>query len=129
MTAQTLFNSAELALAAYASLVQGDTRLQTSALQAQGKIMSAKESEEFALRYPTVVTAFNDTATSFNATVFKDTAGNMMLAIRGTQEAGDFVPTDANIALNGAGYDQIVAMFNWWQRATSLEGELVAQRL
>ena len=108
MTAQTLFSSAELALAAYASLVQGDTRLQTSALQAQGNVMSAKASEEFALRYLTVVTAFNDTATSFNATVFKDAAGNITLAIRGTQETGDFLPTDANIALNGAGYDRLL---------------------
>lgn len=91
--------------------------------------MSAKQAEGFSLRYSEIVTQFNDviTSTSFSATMFKDVLGNLTLAIRGTQELNDFIPTDTNIALNGSGYDQIVAMSNWWQRAASAAGTLVPQ--
>ena len=126
MTTQILFQQAELALAAYATLTTAALSSQGLALGEAG--MSARQAEEFARRYPTVVTQFNDTATSFSATVFADASGNLTLAIRGTLEAGDFVPTDANIGLYGAGYDQIVAMVNWWQRATApVSGPGVAQ--
>ncbi|MCU7860758.1 MAG: hypothetical protein KZQ86_13220, partial [Candidatus Thiodiazotropha sp. (ex Lucinoma kastoroae)] len=56
-----------------------------------------------------------------------DTTGNLTLAIRGTLEAGDFLPTDADILLHGAGYDQILAMKNWWLRATAPSGQEVQQ--
>jgi hypothetical protein len=132
-----LFNNANLALAAYASLVAGPTADQTGALQDAAAGMSSKQALEFAARYPTIVSQFNDTAaegglgTSFSATVFKDTAGNVTVAIRGTAEltgtSNDLFPTDANIALNGTGYDQIVAMYNWWLRESNSEGQLVSQ--
>lgn len=73
-------------------------------------------------------------ATSFSATVFKDTAGdapgNLILAIRGTLERSgtpNDLTTDADIFTAGAGYDQIVAMANWWRRASSAPGQLVQQ--
>lgn len=121
----TLYQNAELAIAAYATLSQGPTSDQLQNLRAQG--FSEKQSTEFARRYPTVVTQYTDTATSFSATVFKDTAGNLTLAIRGTLEGGDFIPTDVDIAGYGAGYDQIAAMYNWWKRAASPAGQSVDQ--
>src|SRR3990167_3519104 len=126
MNTKNLFDNAELALAAYATLTTSDLATQTTALKNAG--LSASQADNFAPRYQ-VVTQFNDTpieggtGTSFSATVFKDTSGNLTLAIRGTLELtgnpNDIIPTDANIAFNGAGYDQIVAMYNWWTRASS----------
>ncbi|MEZ5617333.1 MAG: hypothetical protein R3E40_03525 [Rhodocyclaceae bacterium] len=130
-----LFNDAELALAAYANLMQGYLSDQRARLEAAG--FSAKQAEEFARKYPTVVAQFNDTVaegglgTSFSATVFKDAAGNLTLAIRGTAELmgspNDILPTDANIAIAGAGYDQVVAMWNWWQRVSNAANASVVQ--
>jgi hypothetical protein len=121
-----IFDTSELALAAYANLTPGVTNdsVRREALVAAG--MSAKQAEEFARKYPTVITQFNDTpaeggmGTSFSATVFRDASGNLTLAIRGTAElwgtSNDLSPADRQILLSGAGYDQIVAMWNWWQR-------------
>ncbi|MEZ5614543.1 MAG: calcium-binding protein [Rhodocyclaceae bacterium] len=130
-----LFSDAELALAAYARLLQGPSTDQSARLEAAG--FSAKQAEEFARRYPVVVTQFNDTVaegglgTSFSATVFKDSANNLTLAIRGTAELigspNDILPTDANIGTAGAGYDQIVAMWNWWQRVSNPAATTVTQ--
>lgn len=123
---QSLFNNAELALAAYIQLVLGDTKDQLSDLVGNDG-MSAKQAEEFARRYPSVLTQYNDAVSSFSATVFKDTSGDLALAIRGTLEVGDFIPTDADIKTYGAGYDQIVAMYNWWRRIASPAGQGVNQ--
>lgn len=120
MSTQALFDSAELSFAAYSTLSRGETRLQIAALLDRGNGMSLTQATEFAKRFPTVVTEFNDTpaedgmGTSFSATVFKDSTGKLTLAIRGTRELfrtpSDLVPTDADIASSGAGYDQIAAM-------------------
>ena len=120
-----LYQNAELAMAAYATLSQGPTSDQLQNLRAQG--FSEKQAEEFATRYPVVVTQFTDTETSFSATVFADAVGNLTIAFRGTLEAGDIIPTDANIFLYGAGYDQIVAMYNWWVRETTPVGQSTEQ--
>ena len=123
-------SNAELALASYANLSPGIPN--TTALHDDGKGMSAAQAADFSDRY-TIVTQYNDTpaengmGTSFSATVFRDTSGNLTLAIRGTLEGGDYMPTDADIALHGAGYDQIVAMYNWWQREATPSGQMVAQ--
>jgi len=97
--------------------------------------MSASQAKQFAQTY-SVVTQYTDTpaegglGTSFSATVFKDAQGNLTLAIRGTAEligSPNDLTTDADIALAGAAYDQIVAMYNWWQRETAPKDSLVAQ--
>ncbi|MEZ5614545.1 MAG: hypothetical protein R3E35_04955 [Rhodocyclaceae bacterium] len=128
-TIPQIYDQSELALAAYANLTPGVTNdlVRREALVAAG--FSAKQAEEFARKYPVVVTQFNDTVaegglgTSFSATVFKDASGNLTLAIRGTAELfsspSDLFPTDATIATSGVGYDQIVAMWNWWQRVSN----------
>lgn len=99
----TLFNNADLALASYSDLLQGETANQRAALtQATGARMSLTQATAFAARFPTIVAQFNDTAaeggmgTSFSATVFKDASapGKLTLAIRGTLETiGDLIPT------------------------------------
>lgn len=138
MNVQTIFDSAEIAFASYAVLRPGDLQTQLSALQMRGGGLSAIQAEEFAKKYPTVVTQYNDTlsegglGTSLSATVFKDASGNLTLAIRGTAEltgsqSNDLFPTDADIAFNGAGYDQIVALHNWWRRVSSPSGSTVLQ--
>ncbi|MDD5391304.1 MAG: hypothetical protein PHD37_18355, partial [Gallionellaceae bacterium] len=132
-TIPMISNASELALAAYANLTPGatDVPIRQAALVIAG--LSPKQAEEFAKKYPEILTQYTDTpaegglGTSFSATVFKDTAGNLTLAIRGTLEPGDFVPTDADIALAGAGFDQIVALWNWWQRVSHAAGTLVPQ--
>ncbi|WP_154716610.1 hypothetical protein [Sterolibacterium denitrificans] len=64
--------SAELALAAYASLSQGNSN--TEHLKEAG--LSDKQAELFASNY-TVLTQYTDSGTSFSATVFKDAGGNL----------------------------------------------------
>ena len=60
--------------------------------------------------------------------MFKESGTNKLtVALRGTADAGDYLPTDADIFVNGAGYDQIVAMQNWWLRETSASNTMVAQ--
>ena len=94
--AVSLFNNSELALASYSVLLQGDTANQRAALtQATGAQMSVAQATEFARRFPTVISQFNDTVaeggsgTSFSATVFKDATGNMTVAIRGNNPGSD----------------------------------------
>ncbi|MCK6385948.1 MAG: hypothetical protein L6Q52_16650, partial [Rhodocyclaceae bacterium] len=131
---QDIYINAELSLASYATLANNSVTADPANLSAlRNAGMSTKQAEEFAKKYPTILTQFNDTVdegglgTSFSATVFKDASGNLTLAIRGTLEAGDFVPTDANIATAGVGYDQVVAMWNWWQRASNVANASVTQ--
>jgi hypothetical protein len=128
-----LLNSAELALASYANLKKGPTgdSINLDALSPQiDPLSSLVQTTAFAARYPTVVTQYADTitggmGTGFNATVFKDTAGldtpgKLTLAIRGTDDLfGNDRTADSDIAFSSSGYDQVVAMVNWWARASA----------
>jgi hypothetical protein len=69
--------------------------------------------------------------TGLSLTVFKDIATNQLtLAIRGTtlSDLGD-ATTDLSIAANGAGYDQIAALYSWWQRASTAPDTMVVAPL
>lgn len=83
MTILDAFDQAQAALASYANLASGDTRAQTNSLQQGGDGLSAAQAEDFAKKFPTVLTQYNDTfaegglGTSFSATVFADAAGNL----------------------------------------------------
>src|SRR6266498_1116952 len=130
MNVQAMFSFSELAFAAYATLIRGSTTAQQAALEAADVGMSPKQAEEFARLYPTVVTSFDDAPnTSFQVTVFKDTAGdlpgNLTIAFRGTTIPED-LSTGLDIVGFGTGYDQIVAMANWWLRA-SAKDQMVQQ--
>ena len=137
MNTQVLFNAAELSLASYSTLVHGETGQQTLALQSTGTGMSPTQATAFAARFPEVVTQYADSAagglgTGFNATVFRDVAGNLTLAIRGTDSLGvtgdaSDLSTGFDIVGSGAGYDQIVAMVNWWNRTSAPAGQMVNQ--
>jgi len=135
MTAVTrLFNDAEMAAAAYADLLSGpmDNDLNRTALSAaEGGGMSLTQVEKFATRYPTAVAQYDDAkngTTSFSATIFKNTVanvpGSLTLAFRGTREQSgtpNDLTTDLDIFNSGAGYDQIVAMANWWRKVSAAE--------
>lgn len=123
-----IFMQSQMALAAYSSLASGISgQAYIDSLVDQGRGMSDSQANQFAKTY-SVVTQYNDTpaegglGTSFSATVFQDGAGKLTLAIRGTAEligSPNDLTTDADIALAGAAYDQIVAMYNWWKRETT----------
>jgi hypothetical protein len=129
-SATTLFSAAELAQASYDKLQAGaaNTDFNLGVLTRPRVGMSLTQATAFAKRFPTVVASYDDLpGTGFQATVFKDTSGavpgNLTLAIRGTEDSGgDFFPTDADILTGGAAYDQIVAMVNWWKRASADPG-------
>ena len=125
----SLFNYADLAFAAYANLNSGDTNLPVNIDALAGPTgagMSLTQSTAFASRHPTVVTTSSDPTTGFQVTVFKDSTGNLTVAFRGTEIPQD-LPTGADIVGSGAGYDQIVAMVNWWARASASPGQMVQQ--
>ena len=115
---------AQLAQAAYADLVDGLTSGQEENLQAQA-LFASTQATELTQTYSRVVAKFGD-ATGFSATVFSDGPGNLVLAIRGTDGLED-IPTDGDIFAAGAAYEQIVAMVNWWNRASAATSELVTQ--
>ncbi len=135
MTTQDfIFQNAELSIASYAVLDFGVTNTDKNldALVRAG--MTLSQSEDFARRFPVVITQYADIlapggmGTGFNATVFKDssTPGNITLAIRGTDALfSNDAAADSSIAVSGAAYDQIVAMVNWWLRATTLKDQTV----
>src|SRR4051812_3697585 len=122
MNTQVLSSIAQAAQASYESLSAGDTLdILARKLQTSRGGFSLTQSQNFAFEQ-SVVLQYNDdevesggTGTSLSLTVFKDTSGQLTLAIRGTLEFADFTPTDANIFTMGAGYDQIAALYNWWQ--------------
>jgi hypothetical protein len=127
--------TAQLAQAAYGTLPNGITGAELArALQLPVTGFTPTQAQNFAATH-TVVLQYNDDApgsggngTSLSATVFKDKNGQLTLALRGTLEfGGDVTPTDRDILLDGAGYDQIAALYSWWMRASNPVGTLVAQ--
>jgi Ca2+-binding RTX toxin-like protein len=128
-------NAAQLALAAYGVLQNGETRLQLDALRRAD--FTDRQAEEFARGNPAVLAQFNDAiaeggmGTGLSATLFKDAAGNLTLAIRGTDRlspgSGSDLGTGLDIVTKGAAYDQIVALSNWWRRVSAPAGTRVAQ--
>lgn len=120
--ASTIFENAELSMAAYATLNMLPLEEQTTALKNAG--MVGAQADMFAPRYR-IVTQVSDAAlTSFSAIVFKNVAGSLTLAIRGTLELTGTptnLSTDADIFTSGAGSDPIVAMANWWRKVFAAE--------
>ena len=128
MTTETLFNNAELAQSAYSTLFAGNTVDQIDALtDTNGAGMTQTQAKAFAARYPDIVSQFTDIDTGFSATIFKSTNGELTLAIRGTEIGALDLSTDLDIAIRGAGYDQIIAMVNWWKQISEPVGAMVNQ--
>jgi len=132
----SLVNFANFAQAAYATLGGAmSSAAQASARQAPSSAFAEVQAQIFS-ESNTVILQYDDSAvngggsgTSLSLTVFKSTSGNLTLAIRGTAEAGDFYPTNLDIGLHGAVYDQIVALYNWWQRASQSAGSVTQYRV
>lgn len=126
MTTENVFSNAELAFAAYSELQKGSTDAQIDALRRGTEGMSVTQAEAFALRYPEVIERVDDAVSGFSMTVFRDANAGIALGIRGSQdEINDWLPTNTNILINGAGYQQIVALYNTWQRLTHRLGEVI----
>jgi Ca2+-binding RTX toxin-like protein len=131
MNVRKIFENSELAFAAYATLTVGSTGDpdRVRALQVTGNtLMSSTQAQQFAQRYTSVLAVANDAASGFQASVFRDSTGSLTLAIRGTvpSDTGD-LRADKQIAAGGAAYEQIVAMYNWWQRVSQKSGTQVRQ--
>ena len=137
------FYSSLAALAAYARFQLGNTNLDvnvsalTASSQDNGPGMVSAQARAFATLYTTVVAQFNDRTieggmnTGLSVAVLKDDAGNLTVAFRGVDkwalgDQSDF-PTGADIFGAGAGYDQIVAMANWWLRESAPNDQSVPQ--
>ncbi len=125
-----IFDNSELALAAYAFLDENEATgsdFNIAALKEAG--MTQTQAEEFAARYPYIVAHIPNTDSGFSATVFKDVNGELTIAFRGTEGLGiDLSEADLGQILPfGAAYNQIVDMYNWWQRISSPAGTLVNQ--
>jgi hypothetical protein len=134
MTTQKVFDLARASQASYASLASGMSVIDVeSALRAPTGGFTPTQAQRFAAQQ-SVVLQYNDDAagaggdgTSLSVTVFKGTDNKLTLALRGTLEAGDWLPTDDSIITGGAGYDQIAALYSWWQRVSQPAGTMVAQ--
>ena len=131
---QDMFQQGQLAEAAYAKL--WDTALNKpitatddvkTALIDEG--MSIAQAAEF-LKNWRVVDHIPDTYKGFSATIFErlDANGNgtgeLSLAIRGSTQIVDFIADAGLIAADGIAADQLVDMYNYWQRLNAPAGTI-----
>lgn len=126
MKSENIFSQIFLAEASYALLdnvASGDQEGLQAASIANG--FSQTQSEEFAKHWR-VVHHQPDTDSGFSATLFEstDNPGEYTFAIRGTAGLQDLVITDVtDIVLDGIAPDQVVDMYNYWQRLKAPENE------
>lgn len=113
-----IFNESELALAAYADMDDAQSiDAQRSALTEAD--MAQKQAIKFAERYTNVLAVADYPSSDFQATVFKSSGGQLTVALRGTLGSADLAE-DAVLATYGVAYNQIVDMYNWWQKVTHI---------
>lgn len=126
MNSQDIADKAQIAFASYYNFTTSGAP-DVLILQDSGKGMATSEAGAFSSAYAVALPTYHDPASDLDVTVFKDAGGNLTLGIRGTLPGHDLLITDAYIASDGAAYDQIVALYNWWQRVSTPKGVLVAQ--
>jgi hypothetical protein len=138
-TIQQLFLQAQLAEAAYADL-SGITP-STDPTILQSRLINAQPDGEYdfspaqAYAFVTewvVVNHIPDTVLGFSASLFRNTAGEYSLAIRGSTPdslAVDFLADAGDIFLDGVVLDQLVDMYNYWQHLRSPTGIYEAKKL
>lgn len=132
-TSAGLYEQAAFAQAAYANdLLGGIPRDELeNQLKEDSAAFVSTQAAPFAADFA-VVLQYNDTIaeggldTGLSLTVFRDRATNALtLGIRGTSPSDPRdLATDLDIFAAGVGFDQIVAMFNWWQRASTSAGSV-----
>lgn len=134
MSIQHLSFQAQLAQAAYSTLSAGMSATDfAQALRPPSGEFTATQAQQLGANY-SVVLQYDDRSpggnnTGLSLTVFKDLSTNQLtLAVRGTTSSDTYdLATDGSILVNGAGYDQIVALYNWWRRASAAFGTPVHQ--
>ena len=126
-TIQDYFENAQLAQAAYATLMAGMTDLEIEAALdvEQGDAHSDTQAQLFALHYG-ILHSQQNTDNGFSATLFKDDNDIYTLAIRGTEfdfnldAAEDIFLTDfGDIGGDGISLKQAVDLFNYYQQLTT----------
>jgi hypothetical protein len=91
--------------------------------------MSETQAIAFANKY-TVVDQYEDPASGFSGTVFRDESGKVFMAMRGTEPTAfstDWPTNIADIGSDGIAIDQAIAMYNWYQRLITPVGSQAIQ--
>jgi len=125
----SLFAEAQLAEASYADLTgpQAGSTI-TDPQQVKARLVAEGFSDAQAAAFISqwrVVDHIPDTASGFSATLFErldkgNGTGQFNLAIRGSQQTVDFFKADAgDIFLDGVALDQLVDLYNYWQRLST----------
>ena len=127
MDSKILIQNAEIALAAYANLTSASLASDSQNQALKGAGMATAQASAFASNYVAALPTYHDSSSDLDVTVFKDSAGSLTLGIRGTLPGHDLLVTDAQIAAFGLAYDQVVALYNWWQRVSTPPNTWVPQ--
>ncbi|MEO1766546.1 hypothetical protein, partial [Thiobacter aerophilum] len=138
-TISSYFENAQLSLAAYAEL---DLRMNQDKTRYQQALIRAGMSPSQATRFAdaadgySILDQYTDASAGFSATVFQK-GTETFFAIRGTEigtsfpwitqtDVGDLL-SDAALALGGVAADQVVSMYNYYQRLIHSPNEAVPQ--
>lgn len=145
MSNQLIGDTAQLALAAYGQFYQQGKPLERdlTTLNTDESGFAVAQAARFIEMFEIAIPTYNDATssnpnTSFDVTVFAgpvmgSSAGNrnIYIAFRGTQQKfespDDLIGASAKILTEGAAVDQIVAMYNWFQRVATPNGRSVVQ--
>ena len=124
----------------FAQLMQGAYAFLDPAAQRDEQILALRNADtgEFTfdqanafLNSYQVIDALPNDASGFSATLFKDQSGTFTLAIRGTERLTDNPPditdADLDIATIGIARDQVISLYNYYQRLATPTGQSVAQ--
>ncbi len=132
-----LFLGAQAALAAYVDLLQQSTNTQINSQRLIDPIefpllpsipaaFIAATRDRFISDFSDVLHRTHDEDTGFGATVFQLADGGLSIAFRGSDDPRidivDIIEADLQIYSVGAAFDQIVALYNWWQRVSVAPG-------
>ena len=110
-----LYQQAQLSEAAYADFDRYPTV--AKALEAEG--MSTAQADDFVTHWK-IIAHQTETASGYSATLFEslDTPGKFSYGIRGTKGPADLSADINDIVTDGLAIDQLVDLYNDWQRIT-----------
>ncbi len=131
-----LFQSAEASLAAYIDLIPGSsgtvdntalflTPIPIPLLPDGEPAFTEASRARFTEDFSDVLTRTEHEASGFGATVFLGQQNQVAIGFRGTEHwlvDFDDINADTQLLSRGAAFDQIVAMYNWWQRVSVAPG-------
>jgi len=118
--------NSELAMSSYSTLVRGDSIDQEEDFEQDGDGLSPLQAQQFAEKFPTIIGQYKDSSSGFNVTAFRSVGGDLSLAFRGTEStSANDLGADLQLFSRGAAIDQIISMYNWWMRISTVPGENV----